>query len=685
MTDPTSIVEMGVAGRVTTVMSLFALLSGCTTTTPSGQPANTAVGVTAVRESSAATAANTQPPQTDTPTVTEPATLPGADQRDGLGNLPDAAPLLPPEKQQIVDGLAPITECPDLATPPVLQPGPGEVVLDVIRAVGGCITIESTVIPAGEIDQRAAEASAEPDVISAGPATRAVTDDSFATRSLTTNDVDLPKQKWWLDELDVTALDAFTVTDNSPKVRVAVIDNGIDDSNPDLAGLVVGRVPWRDAPNPANPEGIKDPEHGTHVAGIIAAYADNLAEGRGVSRHTELLDVNDTLLGGPSTAFLIVWAVVHGADIINMSICETIGDPCLSTPNTGTAAAVAYALSKGVLLFASAGNCGPNQYKVNPQCGGEINRIQFPASYNGVIAVGAYSEDGNVSDFSTRNAYVDVSAPGDKIYSTVFGGVTKSMSGTSQATPMVSGAAAAILAHRPDIDHRTVGTTMFSKIRLAGPPGWDVAYGNGKVSPVAVANSLDNGTPLPPTASPATIPDIKVTYQPEPITGDLMTGHQGPRVFVLQTLLNTVGQLSSPADGYFGLETAAAVLAFKQITPGLTRNGIADTKTMHALDVAAGGIGYATMQQADEAVLAYLNTGTGVPTTGWLAQDLKGMNIFGGGFVWSAPDYGAAYPTTLDYTLGSDDSGGVVSVLDVAFEQHDGLYWYAGITELEGH
>lgn len=439
---------------------------------------------------------------TTIPTGTEPApvVLPAADQRDEWGDPIGGIPPLPQDKQALIESLDPNADCTTSSPSTVANaPQTGQVVLAIVRVVNGCVLTETAIVPLAELEQRTIAEAAEPDVISAGEATTAF-HDTVAV------DPDQGEQQWWLDDLNVSALDALTVDTNTLKVRVAVIDSGIDDSNTDLAGLVVGRGPWASAPTGQS----SDDPHGTHVAGIIAATAGNGSLGRGVATDVEFLDVNDR---GQYVPDLIDWAVDHGADVINMSFCEVGSDgnpPCRDTPSDATIGALAWARFKGVVLVASAGNCGPGNYNANQkariQCGGVKNRVTYPAAYGSVISVGAYSADGTIASFSTQNAYVDVAAPGSKIRSTVFGATTAVMSGTSQAAPMVAGAAAALLAHRPDINPARVQSGLFSIVRDAGPQGWDSAYGNGKINPSKVATLIDQGTPPPPRPAEPAVP-----------------------------------------------------------------------------------------------------------------------------------------------------------------------------------
>lgn len=242
-----------------------------------------------------------------------------------------------------------------------------------------------------------------------------------------------------------------------------------------------------------------------------------------------------------------------------------------------------------------------------------------------MIAVGAYLQRGTISSLSSQNDYVDVSAPGDKIISTVFGGTTAAYDGTSIALP----------AHGPDLLPGRILSGLFGIVREAGAPGWDKAFGSGKIWPTEVARLLDaNAPPGSPTAIPP-ISNTPVDFVPEPETGPLQLGYQGTLVEALQTMLEAVGKLSDPPDGYFGHGTEAVVKAFQR-DANLTADGIAGSATMHALDVAAGGTPFATLADAGAAVLAFIDVTDDKPLNGWLGLDMK-TKQFGPGdqFTWT--------------------------------------------------
>lgn len=218
-------------------------------------------------------------------------------------------------------------------------------------------------------------------------------------------------------------------------VVVAVIDTGVRFSHPDFEGRVLkGYDVLRPGTASSDENG-----HGTHVAGIIAAMANNRRGIAGLARHARILPVRVLDKNGSGdtagVAQGIVWAVDHGADVLNLSLSATRSD-------SATQAAVAYAVSKNVVVVAAAGNSG---------CGLLGSPRTYPAAYDGVLGVGAITSSGAVSSFSNCGSYVDVVAPGSGIVSTMTRAPAKALgcsanyctlSGTSMASPYVAAAAA---------------------------------------------------------------------------------------------------------------------------------------------------------------------------------------------------------------------------------------------------
>jgi subtilisin family serine protease len=218
----------------------------------------------------------------------------------------------------------------------------------------------------------------------------------------------------------VSANAAWDTTTGSRKVVVAVLDTGVDLRHPDLAGaLVPGYDLVNDDADPRDDQG-----HGTAVAGIIAARTNNSAGQAGVCWGCSImpLKVLDSSGSGSTSTIAkgIVWAVDNGARIINLSL----GGPGTSQALTD---AVAYAASKGVPMFAAAGNNGSET-------------MFYPAAYAQVLAVAGTDPSDRLYSWSNRGAWVQVAAPGCNV-ATARGGGYENFCGTSSATPVVSGLA----------------------------------------------------------------------------------------------------------------------------------------------------------------------------------------------------------------------------------------------------
>lgn len=190
------------------------------------------------------------------------------------------------------------------------------------------------------------------------------------------------------------------------------------------------------------------PDHGTHVAGIIAAVPSKESELKGIAPKAEIMGLRVLLAGGDEydqdIANAIRYAVDNGAKIINMSFGKY-----LSPQKKLVDEAMKYAAQKNVLLIRGAGNDGAD-IDLTP-----FYPSQFLADgtvAKNVITVGATDMKGNKAGFSNYGLKsVDIFAPGVKIYSSVSGGKYAFKEGTSMASPVVAGAAALILSYFPNL------------------------------------------------------------------------------------------------------------------------------------------------------------------------------------------------------------------------------------------
>ncbi|MDP4171927.1 MAG: S8 family peptidase, partial [Bacillota bacterium] len=267
------------------------------------------------------------------------------------------------------------------------------------------------------------------------------------------------------DLLHLSAAQALT---GKYPVTVAVIDQGIDMNHPDLKGRL---LPGYNSVTPMN-QGSPD-FHGTHVAGILAADKGNGIGGYGVNPKAKILpiDVFDRNSQGASDYSIaqgILYAVQKGAKIINMSLGSSMPSPLIEE-------AIKKALDKNVTVVAAAGNTGDDT-------------PSYPAAYEGVISVGSVNQEKKLSDFSTFGPSIDVVAPGEGIYSTIYEYERKSsfrrMSGTSMATPMVAGTASLLLSKYPNLTPYQIEYILEHTAEDLGDKGFDVKYGNGLINPL---------------------------------------------------------------------------------------------------------------------------------------------------------------------------------------------------------
>jgi type VII secretion-associated serine protease mycosin len=304
-------------------------------------------------------------------------------------------------------------------------------------------------------------------------------------RALETNDA-LRPQQWALNAVGFESAWRFS---SGAGVKVAVVDTGVLGSHEDLYGSVLSGIDLASDAARYDParNGEVDPEgHGTHVAGIIAAHANNTVGIAGAAPQVKIMPIRvlDASGSGSSSdvAEGIIWATDHGARIINLSL----GGP----QSPGMQTAIRYALSKQVVTFAAAGNSYQNG-----------NQPSYPAAYPEAIAVGAINSSLQHASFSNTGAYVDLVAPGDSIWSTYGKGRTQYalMSGTSMATPYAAATAALVLGEKSSLSAAELIHIVESTATNLGPSGRDDAYGWGLINPgnallAASPDRIDLGT-----------------------------------------------------------------------------------------------------------------------------------------------------------------------------------------------
>ncbi|WP_053848908.1 type VII secretion-associated serine protease mycosin [Streptomyces sp. NRRL B-24085] len=267
-------------------------------------------------------------------------------------------------------------------------------------------------------------------------------------------------------------------------VTVAVLDTGVENDHPDLVGNV---LTGKDMIGFGATRGDRSwARHGTAMAGIIAGHGHGVGNGDGVmgiAPEAKILPVRVILEDGdPARAKArntrgnalaegIRWAADHGADVINLSLGD---DSASAHPEAGEDDAVQYALKKGAVVVASAGNGGEKG-----------DHISYPAAYPGVIAATAVDKFGTRASFSTRRWYATVAAPGDDVVIADPDHKYYEGWGTSAASAFVSGAAALVKAAHPELTPAQIKRLLEDTARNAPAGGRDDSRGFGFVDPAA--------------------------------------------------------------------------------------------------------------------------------------------------------------------------------------------------------
>ena len=257
----------------------------------------------------------------------------------------------------------------------------------------------------------------------------------------------------------IQAVDGWAYGTGCESIVIAILDTGICSTHEDVAAKVVLYENFTDSCTEYDRHG-----HGTHVAGIASAITNNYIGIAGVSWDSSLMSVKvmgDDGRGDHSwIAEGIVYAVDHGADVINMSFG---GGRYSNTMKE----AIVYAHDAGVVLVGAAGNY--------------TREIVYPARYKQVIAVGAVNQQDVRAVWSAIGPELDVVAPGVSILSTTPGNRYAEKSGTSMATPMVAGLVGLILSVDPELHPEEVRTIIIKGADDLGWAGHTWQYGHGRI------------------------------------------------------------------------------------------------------------------------------------------------------------------------------------------------------------
>ncbi len=397
---------------------------------------------------------------------------------------PPPGPQPPPPEPPIACG-TPAQEAP----PAPAQPIPREDAGDEARAA---VAQSDTRTPDGSIPLVTVEKTPAGSEIVTTPVANAdeaavVAEEAAAHGDLVVVEVDarvratadpLRVQQWALDRV---AFESAAVAVDESGVTVAVIDTGVQASHSDfgVGQVLPGRVFLDQAPGV--PGGTTDDHgHGTHVAGIVGAQANNGVGVHGAAPGVDILPVK--VLGADGVGFSsdvargIQWAADNGADAVNLSLGS-------SSPSQAQQLEIQIARAGGVVVVAAAGNECDNG-----------NPAQYPAAFPEVIAVSAITQSDAKAIFSSTGSYLDLAAPGVGILSTLNDGGYGTKSGTSMSTPYVAATAALVRAAH-GLDAVAVCTQLVRTADDLGASGFDTSFGHGLVDPLEAVGPVDSSGP----------------------------------------------------------------------------------------------------------------------------------------------------------------------------------------------
>ncbi len=318
--------------------------------------------------------------------------------------------------------------------------------------------------------------------------------------SYTPNDPSFTSSTQW-SLFKINAQAAWDISRGSANVVVAIVDDAVQITHPDLQANIwvnSGEIPNNGIDDDGNgyiddvrgydvADGDNNPNppstnysHGTHVAGISGAVSNNGTGIASIGFGIRVMAVKATNQVGYVTHGYdgIVYAVRSGADVINMSW----GGPGASTTAQNI---INWAYNSGVVLVAAAGN-------------DNVTTQFYPAAYTNVIAVASTASNDAKSSFSNYGTWINVSAPGSTIYSTIPNNTYGNKSGTSMASPLVAGLAGLVLSVNPGMTPADVRNCILSTADNISSvnPSYNGQLGSGRINALAALNcasaSLNN-------------------------------------------------------------------------------------------------------------------------------------------------------------------------------------------------
>lgn len=320
-------------------------------------------------------------------------------------------------------------------------------------------------------------------------------------KCLTPNDPSYGSQ-WGLSIIGApTAWNYFSTGSN---IVIAIVDDAIERTHSDLSpnlwvnpgdpvgggdqdgnGYVDDINGWDVGSNDNNPNPPSSSyDHGTHVAGISSARSNNSTGVASIGFSCKLMCVKSTTTPTAITNGYdgIVYAAANGADVINMSW----GGPTYTTTGQNVCN---YAWNQGCILVAAAGNDG-------------VSSQFYPAAMNNVISVAATTSTDAKASFSNYGSWIDISAPGNNIYSTTVSNTYGNKSGTSMASPMVAGLVGLMWSLNPGMSKTDLINCLYSSATNINSvnPSYIGQLGAGRINAAAAMTCVSATLNNPPVA-----------------------------------------------------------------------------------------------------------------------------------------------------------------------------------------
>jgi serine protease len=270
------------------------------------------------------------------------------------------------------------------------------------------------------------------------------------------NDTDYDKQGYLKQ---IRAEEAWEIERENNQVVIAVLDTGVDLNHPDLkANLVEGINLIDPKKTPQDDNG-----HGTQIAGVLGAVGNNNQGISGVLWSTKIMPVKVLPKEGEGSPFITSQGIYQSVDQGAAIVLLSLGGPIFSNTLQD---AVEYAEKQGVLIVAATGNEGA--------------RINYPAAFPTVLAVGAVNGQDQTVAYSNSGPESGVVAPGN-VYTTRMNGQYGAHSGTSMAAPQVAGLAALLLKKYPNMTPSELRRHIMYTSKDVHQQGLDINTGHGRI------------------------------------------------------------------------------------------------------------------------------------------------------------------------------------------------------------